>query len=808
MPYWINATLTPLPALIWIFFALGLPYALALLPRGDWRDRVLVCALALALGPALLTAWMLVLGTLAAAQGVPLLRFDFILGGTFILALGGAALAYRQRAFPAEHRVSLPLDTDEKLMIFLIGVALILRWLTTAYWPFTAYDELWVYGYEGKLYTLLGEIPQHIGYYPQFLPLQYTYAQLAAGGVNDHAARAVLPFLHVGSILAVYALGSRLFTRRAGIIAAALWALYPHVGEWAHVGDLEIPQTFLLTLTGLFFVMAWTGAQSRRRYALIAGIVYGIALWTKPTAGAFVWGVILLVGLAFVRVKGRWQAWLPRFEVAFITGLACLPLGGAWYLRNILLGHPAIDLPHDFWLTLARRSGEELGWPVLALVTLAAFTLRHIPNAKTLRYMLPLGLALLFSGILPSIITPHRMMLAEWALCAGGVVVMGLGLWRYKGEYWTARVSAITAKIGWLTVLVLPYFITWFYSYSYHYRLSFAIVPFMLMPTAVMLAYWITPSQMGRLTRNVYLAAIILISLPGIVITLHDYGGGWDWLWTDKFPDDFARYASENPSLMIAVAALEDYAQAAQQQPVIAAPGSQLLPFFFPLAQVRNTDTPSRLTALEGATHFIYSRHAEWVYEAAGLAQNQIVASLERTDVMHKRSAHDDGNFYYEVYELLPVNRFAPPELSFILDDEVLFGGFAQYFGANLPSTVLRVGQRIQFDVIWRVMGPADADYSIKFQLVDESGKVWRVWDAPVAQGPHGYYSTLLWEEGEYILDRRDLLLEADDHVPPGTNYRVKVGLYRLEDGAPAPLTLNGQAAAGDFDVRANFTVR
>jgi hypothetical protein len=395
--YWLNSTLAALPALLWVYIGLGLPWALALLPRKDWRDRALVVCLALAVGPALLTAWMFVLGTVGGAHDA-LLRLDLILAGTVVLAAGGALLAWRkvqnynartQDSEPEElvHPTPTPLHRDgegegglaisaswwfrslaidEKLLVALIAIALALRWLTTAYWPFTAYDELWVYGYEGRLYTLLGYIPQKIGYYPQFLPLQYTFAQLAVGGVDDHAARAMIPFLHVGSILAVYVLGARLFNRRTGIVAAALWALYPHVGEWAHVGDLEIVQTFLLTTMAAFFFMSWEGHEPRRRYAFIAGLILGIALWTKPTAGAFIWGVMLLIAVELVKHLSRDAAvgtWRPSHcEHRVSSGPAyragCIPLDGVWYVRNALLEAPAVKLPGDFWLALAQRGAR------------------------------------------------------------------------------------------------------------------------------------------------------------------------------------------------------------------------------------------------------------------------------------------------------------------------------------------------------------------------------------------------------------------------------------------------------------------
>ncbi len=230
---WISQTLAALPATLWIYFGVGLPWALVVLPCKDWRTPGLLACATLAFGPMLLSAWMLVLGTVGGAQESATLNMTAVLSGTAVIAVSGSILTWRKAlrgsASPTERA---PLATDEKLIIALIVVAVFIRWFTTAYWPFTSYDPIWVYGYEGRLYTLLGYIPQNIGYYPQFLPLQYTYGQLAVGGtIGDHAARTVLPFLHIGSIFAVYVLGARLFSRRTGIIAAGLWALYPHVAQ-------------------------------------------------------------------------------------------------------------------------------------------------------------------------------------------------------------------------------------------------------------------------------------------------------------------------------------------------------------------------------------------------------------------------------------------------------------------------------------------------------------------------------------------------------------------------------------------------
>ena len=191
MPYWITDSLAGIPAFLWIYAGLGGLWSLAILPRADWRRPVQVIAVAFALGPALLTAWMFVLGTLGAAAQTAMLT-DAERAGRHDRAgadRAGAGAARQARArsrcrrlpesptrAAAERRT--PADRAGRC------AALVVRWVVIAYWPFTAYDALWVYGYEGRLYALLGYIPQTIGYYPQFLPLQYAFAQL--GGINDH----------------------------------------------------------------------------------------------------------------------------------------------------------------------------------------------------------------------------------------------------------------------------------------------------------------------------------------------------------------------------------------------------------------------------------------------------------------------------------------------------------------------------------------------------------------------------------------------------------------------------------------------
>jgi 4-amino-4-deoxy-L-arabinose transferase-like glycosyltransferase len=830
MPYWITAMIAATPLYLWVYVGVGVPWALALLPRRDWGHRGTVLALGFAVGSALLTVWMFLVAMIGAASGARALDFGVVAVGLAVLTLVGVGLMWwkyshapsermgvgtRQASsvgtnnFPTtEHtgviatqsRSAPPLErnrllVDERLLIILMAAAFVVWWVTTAYWPFTAYDALWVYGYQGRLYTLLGYIPNAIGYYPQYLPLQYTFAQLAFGGIDDHTARAVLPFLQLGSILAVYVLGSRLFNRRTGIIAAALWTLYPHVGEWSRAGDLEIPVAFLFTLASAFILLAWTGEKPRRVYALIAGLILGVGLWTKPTMGAFVWGLGMLAALEFVHVRFDIRAWWARGQLILLTLLAAAPLGGVWYIRNVLLGHRPIDLPPEFWLTIAARSGQEFGWPLLALLVRLGYVYTRKGGAKPdPRLILP-GLGLVLLALLPTILQPARLGALELLALALGVVLLAAGLIRTR---WSADDRRDAAKVGWGLALALPYFVTWFYSYSYHYRLSFAIVPLMLLPTAVILARWLKPPQAVP-TRILYLLMIGLLGLPGVISAVYDLNGGWDYLWTDEYPDDTARYRSGNPALMNVVDGFQAWIDQHPGETLrAAAPGIDRLPFFFPAHEIRVKDAPTQLSELEDVNYFVYGLpESRGEYLDAPL--NAALGVLGRTDVARRAWGQDDGNFRYDVYELNLANRFTPPAPNAPAPDDVVIDGFARYLGHDLGGLELWPGRRVVFKIMWEVIAPAPEDYTIFIHLRDADGNLSANWDAPTALSELGYYSTLFWQPGEYIIDERALML-PEGEPPYGVGYELVIGMYD-SSLTRLPITVNGEAAGDDYVV-------
>lgn len=850
MPDWLEPTVVLFPFAAWMFAGVGLPWALALLPRALWREHVTVLAVSLALGPVGLTAAMFPLGTFGT------ITLGGTMAGSALVAAIGAGLAWRRAASPAHPGTAAPeprLTRGEWLLIAGIALLLLVNVIVTAYWPFLAYDPLWVYAYNAKIFVMERAIPPDMGYYPQLVPLGYTYMQQAwealhpGAAFNDHAARTIIPWLNTATVLMAYVLGRRVSgARRAGLLAAALWLFYPHVAAWYGSGDLEIPLTLYMTGAAAFFVDAWQ--SGRARSAVVSGVLLGGALWTKPTGGALALGVILAVAGWWAAHRFRPAAGWPKLRLAIIAGLASAPVGGMWYLRNLALGHTTVVFPADYWHSFAQRSGQELGWPLL-IAALVAFALvvRPAPDRpRRAQTMLPLAaLALLLAGTLPTAL--HLDIIAEnsnaWQWVKGnlpaarrlspleaGLVVAGAALLAWAGrDRWRALPRARREAVLLTWALLLPYAVVWFFNFSYHYRLSFAIVPLLAVQVAALIDAVVWPWLARERVRRWAGAALVVgtIGLAAFVALEHSAKH-----WRDGgLPDDTAKYDAGNPALMHVVHALEDYA-AEHGEPVVVIPGEDRLPFFFPTWDIRNSraeeDLPIRLEDLAGADVFVDGSTLRFLLQEAGrwptslAADAAVGAAYARERVTDPQGAPwptvlepiplnpngalevYDGSFQFMAYTIHPEARNNPLQPGGPAPGRTIIGGFAEYLGHDVTGLVWYRGDKAFVSLYWRPTdeAPPSKDYSVFLHLVDGEGNLIAGWDGEPLMGA---YHTRYWRPGETLLDWWEVPIPAD--IPAGP-VELRIGLYDPLSGERLPVVVDGQPAGDALTISTRIEVK
>lgn len=833
MPDWFEPTIRLLPFAAWMFVGVGLPWALALMPGR--REPVTVLAAAMALGPLGLTAVMFVLGTFGTIT----------LGGTLIgsvlVAAVGAALAYFGRGTSPREPVKHPrLSRVEWLMIAGIVALLVVNVITTAYWPFLEYDPLWVYAYNGRLFFEEQCIPDDLGYYPQLIALSYTHMQQAWGEANDHAARAVIPWFNVAMVLAAYVLGQRAFgSRRAGLLTAVIWQFYPHVVARYGAGDLEIPLTLYMTGAAAFFIEAWRDENGR--VAVLSGLLLGGALWTKPTGGALALGVILAVAGWAVMVRFRPARLWPKLRIALITGLACLPLGGVWYLRNWLLDHTAVVFPADYWHDMAQRSGQEFGWPLLIAALVAGGLIVRRRGWLSLA-----GLGLMLAGSLrtalnvPLLVEDDNLWLwARGDLPAAGrlslpealLIVIGAGLLIWAGRgVWSEWPRGRRETVLLIVALMLPYAVVWFLNFSYHYRLSFAIVPLLIALVAGLIDGWLWEWLAARRIRAwagvaVMGAVWIMAMWAGLEFSIPYWRDG-------SLPDDRAKYDEGNPALMKVVHGLERYAEETGTRPVVSIPGEDRLPYFLWGWDIRNprapADLPTRLEDLDGADIFVDSSVLHFLLRTAGIPQdNPLLAQAAVASGYHPFNQSgpgenlemalrplplnpdgsldaDDGIFRFTAYTVDLVARYSPMTPLALPEGQVIIGGFAEYVGHDVVSLDWYRGDKTFFTLYWRPTGeaPPSQDYSIYLHLYDANGtKIWQ-WDGEPLLG---LYHTRFWQPGEALPDYWVLTIPAD--LPPGPA-TLRLGLYDAIGGERLPVTVDGQSIGDGITINTRLTIK
>lgn len=428
------------------------PLSAWLLSRSPFpTSRLLIALTSLALGTGTLTLvmfWLSLLGISLTLQTIIPIYLIIMLPGWILWRNIGAIYESHSQA------ASVGTRYIASVSLCIIAAAILFN---AAYWPFSRDDAVAIYAHFGARMAETQAVEPLRGNdtlyeaYPIHIPLTYTFAYLASGWTNEYLARIFPALMSVGCLAAAYIL-AEMMRQGAGLSSAFLLAITPTFGRWASSGYVDLPMAFLITLSAIFVWRLWhTRAWVD---ALLAGLMMGLAAWTKNAA------------LVSVAAFGLWLIWawlrkrigLFEFAVAVAAG-AMVAL--AWYARNWI--GAGVLIPDTVWTEQARASLDNL------------------------------------------LILPRLYGLVGLVLLTG-VVLTVIDLIRRRFD-----ASESTLLLLWS----LPLFAAWWIFASYDPRFILLILPILCVMTGIWIhRAWSMISENGR--RRVIWPAIILVMALGL----------------------------------------------------------------------------------------------------------------------------------------------------------------------------------------------------------------------------------------------------------------------------------------------------
>jgi 4-amino-4-deoxy-L-arabinose transferase-like glycosyltransferase len=157
-------------------------------------------------------------------------------------------------------------------------------------------------------------------------------------GMNEFSVRLFSALCGIGTVLATYLLGTRLYSRRAGF-AAALFLLSTWAFIWSsRMGMLDIPLTFFITVSLLMFDLG----KERSVFYFFCPVAFGLAFLTKGM-GAMLIPMILLLYMVSAR------EFKPLKNGALWAGAAAGLITAGWWHAAAMLSYGE-DFTHGYFI--------------------------------------------------------------------------------------------------------------------------------------------------------------------------------------------------------------------------------------------------------------------------------------------------------------------------------------------------------------------------------------------------------------------------------------------------------------------------
>jgi hypothetical protein len=594
--------------------------------------------------------------------------------------------------------------------------------------------------------------------------LLFSYAEallLKIFGFGPLMGRAFSVALGLATIWLVYHVGSGLFSRHVGLVAAAMTAFSSEAIAWGARVRMYALLQFLVLLTVWFL---WRGGTGRggARYRWLAILCYLGALFTHPVSVLLlvplVLGLVLLRGIrGLLRPSSILELLVPLCGI--LATLLLKAVGQPGQLQSLAEARPY--LAPSFNLAEA--------WPPIAPFFVQA---ERIPVTVLAALGLVAALAFVLSARARSVAQLGQQdVLAPLFLYTilGGTILEMLFL---VGPTWRdARYLFMVEPLLFLTASCAAVIcVSWACR-----RLR-----------AKMAEGWrrrLGEAPSAWLATSLLVLAVCLLFLPAAQTTLARQEWGYDLAF---------EYLAQNWQDGDAVLTIVPYACA---------------------LYIPKCDYYASGRAYE---EYVFNRDGElidrWIGAPLLSSASQLESVLKensrtwlvidgwrlaaRFDLDFIRTVAEQMNVAYEAQgvRVLLAQGYRPEvEAGTSKPVSANFGDQIQLVGYELSGNQLLPGSDLEVTLSWQALHPVSEEYTVFVHLTGQDGSQIAQDDYPPLKN---LYPTYYWAEGQTVPDRRTLSIPAD--VAPGW-YRLEVGLYRSDDRQRLPVVNASGSEAGDF---------
>jgi Dolichyl-phosphate-mannose-protein mannosyltransferase len=569
-------------------------------------------------------------------------------------------------------------------------------------------------------------------------------------GRRTRAAYAVNLCFLLAMFGALYGLGKRYATRRAGLIAVFIAGTMPILYGLPRWFLVECGLTAIVCI-GMFLLTEWNEFDGAWKPFLL-GVVCGLGLLMKMSFPFYV-----LIPLFYFAVRRRSSALRPRMIAAFVSPALALAL--PWYFFNFRSVLDTALKAGSAGTAKLYATGDIFSWQDIASY------LTNLLNAGPTLYFI--ALMVLLSAFVRLVPAAGRRGLLLCALWGAPVVFLIFGHYRDL-RYAAPLFPALALALAILTETALA---------QQHMKAAVLACVSLALPMLSMVQ-----TSFGVFGNQRFELGGLLFVAPRLDYARRYNPVGWpqqeillDIYRASKFT------GGERKSVVLGTDSVRFNADNFQLAAI-----RNRLPF--DITTTAHQTDPSALSQLvNSAPYFINKEGGEseaanfnnlggaaWneVRESGRFTELPITRTLPDGGVVHVYANRDPGRF-------MQSGAFVSSALDGIPGCNVTFAGKMQLAGLQLRQSA----EGIEVKFRWRNLEPVDRDYWCFAHVLDHSGNIVGYLDHQILNGDP---ATHLWKPGDSAIER---LLFRPPAQRNGELFQLRLGLFDKTSGERLPIT-------------------